>query len=107
MTSQRGSALTCGHTEIVPHSTAGEPAVERSSPCCGYEGLKQKEVMIGLFGTVGLAAAKTVVLSMLTEKMILKLTLMLLEWAAEKTSNEVDNKVVEMMKEQLKKTSVI
>ena len=63
--------------------------------------------MIALFGTVGLAAAKTVVLSMLTEKMILKLTLMLLEWAAEKTSNEVDNKVVEMMKEQLKKTSVI
>ena len=63
--------------------------------------------MIALLGTVGLAAAKTVVLSMLTEKMILKLTLMLLEWAAEKTSNEVDNKVVEMMKEQLKKTSVI
>jgi len=63
--------------------------------------------MIALLGTVGLAAAKTVVLSMLTEKMILKLTLMLLEWAAEKTSNEVDNKVVELMKEQLKKTSVI
>ena len=63
--------------------------------------------MIALFGTVGLAAAKTVVLSMLTEKMILKLTLMLLEWAADRTSNEVDNKVVEMMKEQLKKTSVI
>ena len=63
--------------------------------------------MIGLFGTVGLAAAKTVVLSMLTEKMILKLTLMLLEWAADRTSNEVDDKVVEMMKEQLNKTSVI
>ena len=63
--------------------------------------------MIALFGTVGLAAAKTVVLAMLTEKMILKLTLMLLEWAADRTSNEVDNKVVEMMKEQLKKTSVI
>ena len=63
--------------------------------------------MIGLFGKVGLAAAKTVVLSMLTEKMILKLTLMLLEWAADRTSNEVDDKVVEMMKEQLKKTSVI
>ena len=63
--------------------------------------------MIALFGTVGLAAAKTVVLSMLTEKMILKLTLMLLEWAADRTSNEVDNQVVDMMKEQLKKTSVI
>ena len=63
--------------------------------------------MIALFGTVGLAAAKTVVLSMLTEKMILKLTLMLLEWAADRTSNEVDDKVVDMMREQLQKTSVI
>ena len=63
--------------------------------------------MIGLFGTVGLAAAKTVVLSMLTEKMILKLTLMLLELAADRTSNEVDDKVVDMMREQLQKTSVI
>ena len=63
--------------------------------------------MIGLFVTVGLAAAKTVVLSMLTEKMILKLTLMLLEWAADRTSNEVDDKVVDMMREQLQKTSVI
>ena len=63
--------------------------------------------MIALFGTVGLAAAKTVVLSMLTEKMILKLTLMLLEWAAEKTSNEVDNNLVALMREQLQKTGVI
>ena len=63
--------------------------------------------MIGLFGTVGLAAAKPVVLSMLTEKMILKLTLMLLEWAADRTSNEVDDKVVDMMREQLQKTGVL
>ena len=63
--------------------------------------------MIGLFGTVGLAAAKTVVLSMLTEKMILKLTLMLLEWAADRTRNEVDDKGVDMMREPLQKTSVI
>ena len=63
--------------------------------------------MIGLFGTVGLAAAKTVVLSMLPEKMILKLTLMLLEWAADRTSNEVDDKVVDMMREQLQKTGVL
>ena len=63
--------------------------------------------MIGLFGPVGLAAAKTVVLSMLTEKMILKLTLMLLEWAADRTSNEVDDKVVDMMREQLQKTGVL
>ena len=63
--------------------------------------------MIGLLGTVGLAAAKTLVVSLLTEKMILKLTLMLLEWAADRTSNEVDDKVVDMMREQLQKTSVI
>ena len=63
--------------------------------------------MIGLFGTVGLAAAKTVVLSILTEKMILKLTLMLLEWAADRTSNEVDNDLVAMMRAQLQKTGVL
>ena len=63
--------------------------------------------MIALLGTVGLAAAKTVVLSMLTEKMILKLTLMLLEWAADRTSNEVDNDLVAMMRAQLQKTGVL
>jgi len=63
--------------------------------------------MIGLLGTMGLAAAKTMVLSMMTEKMILKLTLMLLEWAAEKTTNEVDNNLVAMMRGQLQKTGVI
>ena len=56
---------------------------------------------------MGLAAAKTMVLSMMTEKMILKLTLMLLEWAAEKTTNEVDNNLVAMMRGQLQKTGVI
>ena len=63
--------------------------------------------MIGLLGTMGLAAAKTMLLSMLTEKMILKLTLMLLEWAANRTTNEVDNHLVKMMREQLQKTGVI
>ena len=63
--------------------------------------------MIALLGTVGLAAAKTVGLSMLTEKMILKLTLMLLEWAADRTSNEVDNDLVAMMRAQLQKTGVL
>ena len=63
--------------------------------------------MIGLLGTMGLAAAKTMLLSMLTEKMILKLTLTLLEWAANRTTNEVDNHLVKMMREQLKKTGVI
>ena len=63
--------------------------------------------MIGMLGTVGLAAAKTLVVSLLTEKMILKLTLTLLEWAADRTDNEVDNNVVGMMREQLRKTGVI
>lgn len=63
--------------------------------------------MIGVFGTVGLAAAKTLVVSLLTEKMILKLTLTLLEWAVDRTSNEVDNQLVGMMREQLRKTGVI
>ena len=63
--------------------------------------------MIGLLGTVGLAAAKTMLLSMLTEKMILKLTLTLLEWAADRTTNEVDNTMVSMMRSQLQKTGVI
>ena len=63
--------------------------------------------MIAMLGTVGLAAAKTLVVSLLTEKMILKLTLTLLEWAVDRTSNEVDNHVVGMMREQLRKTGVI
>jgi hypothetical protein len=63
--------------------------------------------MIAMFGTIGLAAAKTMLLSMLTEKMILKLTLTLLEWAADKTTNEVDNTMVNMMRSQLQKTGVI
>ena len=63
--------------------------------------------MIGLLGTVGLAAAKTLVVSILTEKMILKLTLTLLEWAVDRTSNQVDNQLVGMMREQLRKTGVI
>mgnify|MGYP001240864651 FL=1 len=62
--------------------------------------------MIALLGTVGLAAAKTMVLSMLTEKMILKLTLTLLEWAAKRTSNEIDDTMVNMMRSQLQKTGV-
>ena len=63
--------------------------------------------MIGMLGTIGLAAAKTMLLSLLTEKMILKLTLTLLEWAADQTSNEVDNDLVTMMREQLQRTGVI
>ena len=63
--------------------------------------------MISILGTVGLAAAKTLVVSLLTEKMILKLTLTLLECAVDSSRNEVDNHVVGMMREQLRKTGVI
>ena len=63
--------------------------------------------MIAMLGTVGLAAAKTLVVSLLTEKMILKLTFTLLEWAVDRTTNEVDNNLVAMMRDQLQKTGVI
>ena len=63
--------------------------------------------MIAMLGTVGLAAAKTMLLSMLTEKMILRLTLTLLEWAAKRTTNEVDDTMVNMMRSQLQKTGVL
>ena len=63
--------------------------------------------MITLLGTVGLAAAKTCLLSLLTERMVLKLTLTLLEWAADRTTNEIDNTLVNMMRSQLQKTGVL
>lgn len=69
--------------------------------------LKQRNEMIALLGTVGLAAAKTLVLSMLTEKIILRLGLEIAEWAAERTTNEVDNNLVGLMREQLRKTGVV
>ena len=69
--------------------------------------LRQRNEMIALLGTVGLAAAKTLVLSMLTEKIILRLGLEIAEWAAERTTNEVDNNLVGLMREQLRKTGVV
>lgn len=69
--------------------------------------LRQRNEMIALLGTVGLAAAKTLVLSMLTEKIILRLGLEILEWAAKRSTNKVDDKLVLMMKDQLQQTQVI
>jgi len=63
--------------------------------------------MIAMLGTVGLAAAKTLVLSMLTEKIILRLTLEILEWAVKRSSNTVDDKLVLMMRERLQETGVV
>jgi hypothetical protein len=73
----------------------------------GYAPIYGVTEMIAMLGTVGLAAAKTMLLSMLTERMVLKLTLTLLEWAADRTTNEVDNTMVNMMRSQLQKTGVI
>ena len=69
--------------------------------------LRQRNEMIALLGTVGLAAAKTLVLSMLTEKIILRLGLEILEWAAKRSTNKVDDKLVLMMKAQLQQPQVI
>lgn len=63
--------------------------------------------MIAMLGSVGLAAAKTLVLSMLTEKIILKLALEILEWAVKRSSNTVDDKLVLMMRERLQETGVV
>ena len=63
--------------------------------------------MISMMGTLGLAAAKTLVLSMLTERIILRLTLEILEWAVKRSSNSIDDKMVLMMRERLQATGVI
>ena len=63
--------------------------------------------MIGMLGTLALGAAKTLVLSMLSEKIILKLTLEILEWAVKRSSNTIDDKIVLMMRERLQETGVI
>ena len=63
--------------------------------------------MIAMLGTVALGAAKTMILSMLTEKSILRLTLEILEWAVKRSSNTVDDKLVAMMRDRLQETGVV
>lgn len=63
--------------------------------------------MIAMLGTVGLAAAKTLVISMLSEKIILRLGLEILEWAVKRSSNSIDDKLVHMMRERLQQTGVL
>ena len=60
-----------------------------------------------MLGTVGLAAAKTLVLSMLTERIILRLGLEILEWAVKRSSNSIDDKLVHMMRDRLQETGVL
>ena len=63
--------------------------------------------MIAMLGTVAPGAAKTMILSMLTEKIILRLTLEILEWAVKRSSNTVDDKLVAMMRDRLQETGVV
>lgn len=63
--------------------------------------------MIAMLGTVGLAAAKTLVISMLSEKIILRLGLEILEWAVKRSTNSIDDKLVHMMRERLQQTGVL
>ena len=63
--------------------------------------------MINVLGAVALSAAKTLILSMLSEKIVLKLTLEILEWAVKRSSNSIDDKIVLMMRERLQETGVV
>ena len=44
---------------------------------------------------------------MLSEKIILKLGLEIAEWAAKRSSNKIDDRLVLLMKEQLQETQII
>ena len=46
-------------------------------------------------------AAKTVVISMLSEKVVLNVLLMLCEWASKKSTNTIDDKIVDQIREKL------
>ena len=63
--------------------------------------------MIALLGTVLLGATRTLVINALSEKIILKLGLEIAEWAAKRSSNKIDDRLVLLMKEQLQETQVI
>jgi hypothetical protein len=46
-------------------------------------------------------AAKTLVVSMLSEKVVLRVFLMLGEWAAKRTSTNIDDKIVSEIRKKL------
>ena len=46
-------------------------------------------------------AAKTIVISMLSEKVVLRVFLMLGEWAAKRTSTNIDDKIVSEIRAKL------
>ena len=55
-----------------------------------------------LIGTI-----KTLALTMLSEKMILKLLIVLMEWAVPRTTNELDDKILTLMKEKLEADGIV
>ena len=55
-----------------------------------------------LIGTI-----KTLALTMLSEKMILKLLIVLMEWAVPRTTNELDDKILILMKEKLEADGIV
>ena len=61
--------------------------------------------MVNLLGAVVLGASKTLLVSLLTERVILKLSLALLECLEKSSSNSVDDWIVLIMCERLKETS--
>jgi hypothetical protein len=63
--------------------------------------------VIALLGTVLLGATKTLVINALSEKIILKLGLEIAEWAAKRSTNKIDDRLVLLMKEQLQETQII
>ena len=62
---------------------------------------------MSLLGAVVLGASKTLLVSLLTERVILKLTLEILEWASKRNSNKIDDRVVELMRERLQESGVV
>ena len=48
-----------------------------------------------------IATSKTLITSLLTERMILLVTFKLLEWACSKTSNSIDDELVDNMRKKL------
>jgi len=60
-----------------------------------------------MIGALLIGTAKTLVISLLSEKLILKVTLELLRWATQRTTNKVDDTIVALMEEKLQETGVI
>ena len=63
--------------------------------------------MVNVLGVVVLGASKTLFVSLLTERVILKLTLEILEWLAKQSTNKVDDRLVVLMRERLRETWVV